>query len=247
MDLSSAADDFFVNLNVQTTMALPDSRETVLHFFEAVQKEFSSMAGFFQRDSGEFVLEGDRDSGSYRWCELHKNRLCAGFYNPPELEEAYRLHRWLLERSIYYLGVSGLDVEAMDLLFGFNLDYVGNRDDIVAEVLLADSPLSNFIAEEATRPIEFEPNMVMALDENCYLQGRISVETRCNSYQVRTGQYDDEPISVYFTVRRYPNPDCVLDMQRSFTEQCDICEDFAGRILIPTIIQPIAEAIAAGQ
>ncbi len=47
MDISNAADDFFVNLNVQTTMALPDSRETVLHFFVVAQKEFSSMAGFF--------------------------------------------------------------------------------------------------------------------------------------------------------------------------------------------------------
>ncbi len=247
MDISNAADDFFVNLNVQTTMALPDSRETVLHFFEAVQKEFSSMAGFFQRDSGEFVLEGDRDSGSYRWCELHKNRLCAGFFNPPGLEEAYRLHRWLLERSIYYLGVGGLDVEALDILFGFNLDYVGNRDEIVAEALLADSPLSNFINEETARPIEFEPNIVLALDEDCNLQGRISIETRCNSYQVRTGQYDDEPISIYLTVRRYPNPDHVLAIQESFTQQCEICEDFAGRILIPRIIHPIADAIAAGQ
>ena len=247
MDISNATDDFFVNLNLQTTIGLPDSRETVLRFFEAVQKEFPSMAGFFQRDSGEFVLEGDRDSGSYKWCELHKHRLCAGFFNPPSLEEGYRLHRWLLERSIYYLGVGGLDVEALDILFGFNLDYVGNRDELVAGALLGDSPLSNFIADETSRTIEFEPNMVLALDEDCYLQGRISIETRCNSYQVRTGQYDDEPISIYLTVRRYPNPERVLDIQESFTHQCDICEDFAGRILIPKIIHPIADAIAAGQ
>ena len=49
-DLSSVADDFFVNLNLQTAMALPNSRETVLHFCEAVQKQFGPMRSFFQRE-----------------------------------------------------------------------------------------------------------------------------------------------------------------------------------------------------
>jgi hypothetical protein len=244
MDFSNIADDFFVNLNVQTTMKLPDSRETVLHFFEAAQKEFGSMASFFQRETGEFVLEGDRDAGKYRWCELHPNRLCAGYFNPPSLQEAYHLHRWLLERSQYYLGISGLDIEALDLLFGFNLDYQGNRDGIVADALLGDSPLAGLCEDPSIKPIEFEPNMVVSLDEECYLQGRVSIETRSTSYQVRTGQYDEEPISVYFTVRRYPAPSKPIDMLQSFQTQCELCEDITGRIVIPRILQPIAEAIA---
>jgi len=247
MEYAGVADDFFVNLNVQTTMKLPDSRETVLHFFEAAQKEFSSLTTFFQRESDEFVLEGDRDSGDYNWAELHRHRFCSGAFNPPNLEEAYRLHRWLLERSVYYLGISGLDIEAMDLLFGFNLDYQGNRDQIVADSLLGDSPLAALCEEIDARPIEFEPNMVIALDEECYLQGRISIETRCSSYQVRTGQFDDEPISVYFTVRRYPSPTKVIDMLQTFQQQCEICEDVVGRVIIPRILQPLAQAIAAGR
>lgn len=245
MDFLTIADDFFVNLNVQTTMKLPDSRETVLHFFEAVQKEFGSMASFYQRDTGEFVLEGDRDSNCYRWNELHSNRFSAGYFNPASLEEAYRLHHWLLERSQYYLGLSGLDIDAFDLLFGFNLDYQGNRDGIVTDALLGDSPLGGLCEDPAIRPIEFEPNMVVALDEECYFQGRVSVETHCNSYQVRTGQYDEEPISVYFTVRRYPSPDQPIDMLESFRQQCEICEDIVGRVIVPRIIHPIAETIAA--
>ena len=35
------------------------------------------------------------------------------------------------------------------------------------------------------------------------LQARIDVVTRTNSYQVRTGDYSDEVISVYLIVRRY--------------------------------------------
>lgn len=247
MDFSCVADDFFVNLNVQTTMKLPDTRETVLHFFEAAQKEFGSMASFFQRETGEFVLEGDRDAESYRWCELHPNRLCAGYFNPSSVEDAYYLHRWLLERSQYYLGVSGLDVEALDLLFGFNLDYLGNRDGIVADALLGDSPLLALCDDPAVRPIEFEPNMVVALDADCYLQGRISVETHSSSYQVRTGQYEDEPISIYFTVRQYPTPTEPLDLLASFQRLCQVGEDLATRIVVPRILQPIAETIAAQQ
>lgn len=247
MDYSSVTDDFFVNLNVQTTMTLPNNRETVLHFFEAMQKEFPTMTSFYQRETGEFTLEGNREEGSYRWAEIHPHRICAGFFNPPGLADAYHLHSWLLERSIYYLGLSGLDIDAMDVLFGFNLDFTGNRDGIVADALLGDAPLSHFASDPEIKPVEFEPNIVFALDEDCYLQGRVSVETRCSSYQVRTGEFDEEPISIYLTIRQYPAPDKVIDMQESFQKQCDLCEEYTNRLVVPQIIQPIAHAISAAQ
>ena len=36
-----------------------------------------------KRDNGEYMLEEDREGGSYRWCSLDARRLCAGFVNPP--------------------------------------------------------------------------------------------------------------------------------------------------------------------
>jgi hypothetical protein len=246
-DFKSVADDFFVNLNLQTTLALPNGRDNVLHFFEAVQKEFPDMTGFYQRETGEHVLEGDRESGCYQWLELQAHSLSAGYFNPPDLEEAYRLHKWLLDRSVYFLGVSGLDVECLDLLFGFNLDYVGNRDAIVSQALLGNSPLAALLSEPAAQSIEFEPSLVVALDPECYLQARLSLETRSNSFQVRTGEYEDEPISVYFTARRYPRPGRLIHLLESFTRQSRLCEDWATRIVIPSVIQPIAAAIAAAQ
>jgi len=152
-----------------------------------------------------------------------------------------------LERSAYYLGISGLDVDCLDVLFGFNLDFLGNRDAIVAEALLGGCSLAALTGEGAGKTLECEPNLVVALDEDCYLQARLSVETRGSSYQVRTAQYEDEPISVYFTVRRYPTPGRVFKTRESFARQCEICEDLASRIVIPQVIQPIAAAIAAGQ
>jgi len=246
-DYGSFADDFFVNLNLQTTLGLPTSRETILHFFEAVQKEFPEMSSFFQRETGEYTLEGNRDSGNYRWLELTAHRFGAGFFNPPNLAEAYRLHLWLLDRSVYYLGVSGLDVECLDIMFGWNMDFQGNRDAIVGQALLGNSPLGALAAEGQAKFLECEPSMVIALDDECYLQARLSLETRSNSYQVRTGNYEEEPISVYFTVRRYPKPGNVIRLKESFTRQCEICEEMASRIVLPQIIQPISQAISASQ
>ncbi len=247
MDFSTVADDFFVNLNLETALALPKNRETVLHFCEAVQKEFSSMTGFFQRETGEFVLEGDRHSGSYLWMELQPNRLTAGHFNPPDLQQAYRFLRWLLDRSTYFLGVSALDVECVDLMFGFNLDFKGNRDAIVAEALLDGSRFGALMSEQYARPVECQPSFIVAIDEECSLQARLSIETHSNSFQVRTGQYDEEPISVYFTIREYPASGRLLNIKESFPRQCETCEDIACRVIVPQVIRPLSTAIASAR
>ena len=59
---SSLCDDFGVYVYLNTKMELPTNRETVLHFFEALQKFFPKMTDFERRDSGEYVLEEDRES-----------------------------------------------------------------------------------------------------------------------------------------------------------------------------------------
>ncbi len=245
MDYRGIADDFFVNLDIRTTLGLPRGRESVLHFFEALQRDFPSMTGFFERETGEYVLEGDRSSGCYRWLELMRNNLAAGYFNPPELDNAYELHRWLLDRSVYYLGLSGLDIECLDVLYGFNLDYSGNRDAIVADAVLGGSPLSAVAGDESVRCVECEPSVVVALDEGCYCQARVHLETRSSSYQVRTGEYSDEPISVYLTVRQYPRPGETFDAKAAFARQCELCEDMAAMHLIPNVVQPISAAIAS--
>jgi hypothetical protein len=243
----SVADDFFVNLNLQTVLDLPSSRETVLSFMEVIQKEFPELSNFYHREAGEFVLEGDHDRGTYPWLEIQRNRLTAGYFNPPSVERAYHQHRRILERCKYYLGMGGLDLECLDVLFGFNLNYHGNRDAIVAQALLGGSPLSSLMAEPGTKTLEFEPDLVISLDDACCLQARLSVETRSSSYQVRTGQYEDEPITVYLTVRRYPGEGKSIPLEESFAQQCEHCEDLAHRIIVPQVIQPLAAAIAAAQ
>ena len=56
---STFSDDFYVNLNLNTEMDLPSTRETVLHCFEPLQKQYPAMRKFYCRERGEFVLEED--------------------------------------------------------------------------------------------------------------------------------------------------------------------------------------------
>lgn len=244
-DFAHVADDFFVNMELSTALELSGERETILQFFEAVQKQFPEMTSFFQRESGEYVLEGDRESGSYRWLELQPRHLTAGYFNPPRLEDGYKLHDWLLHRSVFFLGVSALDVEALDVIYGFNLDCKGNRDAVTTSALLPGSSLGAMVLDEGLTPIQFEPSVIVAVDPECSIQARLLLETRNSSYQVRTGRYEMEPISVYLTVRAYPRPEEVFNTRESFTRQCRTVEDLTERLVIPHVVQPIASAIAA--
>ena len=243
---ASIADEFFVNVNLQTTVPLPQERETVLGFCQTIQKQFPSMTALYQREGREYVLEGDREGGRYQWLELQTNCLAAGSFSPPDCQSAYAYIRWLLERCVYFLGIGGIDVECLDVTFGFNLDFMGNRDAIIAEALMYGTPMMALASEGLGQCIECEPSTVIALDADCAMQARLAVETRCNSYQIRTGNFSDEPISVYFTIRRHPRPGEVLDLCAAFDEIRTIGEETALRIVLPQIVRPIVSAIATG-
>jgi len=57
---SSLSDDFYVNMNLSTEMELPTNRESVLQFFERLQKQYPEMNNFYSRDKGDFILEEDK-------------------------------------------------------------------------------------------------------------------------------------------------------------------------------------------
>src|SRR5438270_2760389 len=122
---SSLCDDFGVYVYVNTKMNLPSSRETVLHFFDRLRKSMPTLTDFDCRENGEFVLEEDREQGSYRWVTLETRRLCTGYVNPPGLEAADAHHEHVLETAPYHLDFSQLDCEAMDVLFAFDFLFSG--------------------------------------------------------------------------------------------------------------------------
>src|SRR5262245_42908325 len=99
---SSFCDDFGVYIYLNTKMELPTGRETVLHFFDAARKSFPRMTDFERRENGEYVLEEDRETGSYRWVSLEAKRLSSGFVNPPTVEVADTQHLRVLDIAPYH-------------------------------------------------------------------------------------------------------------------------------------------------
>src|SRR3990172_12017143 len=153
-------------------------------------------------------------------------------------------HRLVLDLAPYDLSVSPLDCEALDVLFGFDFTYRGNHNQLVAEAL-GVSPAMEWMAEiPHVTVINHEPSLTIALDEECRLQCRLSVETRTNAYQIRTGEFPEEQLSVYVTARQYGS----LKPDRTFGETLEklveTCQRMIESHVIEHVLHPLAPTIA---
>lgn len=240
----SYSDDYFVNLTLNTEMDLPTQRDTVLHYFEQIQKRYPEMRNFYARERGEFVLEEDKDRGHYRWNSVEARRVCAGHVNPSSLEQVMEQHQLLLDLVPHLLSVSKLDCESTNLMFGFDFNYRGNHNEIVAEALGVPPSLERFVSETEGAVVSYEPAIQIALDRDCRTQLRVSVETRTSAYHVRTGEFPEEQISVYLTARRYGS----LDSSESFLQVVTRLHELSLRVLdgylVESILKPLQQAIA---
>ena len=102
--------DFYVNQKISLKMDLPTGRETVLDLFDRIRREFPSMDRF-RRYDGELALEAPEQSSHYSWMALRRTTVRSGSVNPDSLEQAYKLHRLVLEVAPYFLSISPLDIE----------------------------------------------------------------------------------------------------------------------------------------
>jgi len=143
------------------------------------------------------------------------------------------------------LTISPLDCGALDVMFGFAFNYEGNHDEVVAEALGVGDAFDGLFEIPRARVINFEPSLTVALDESCRLQCRVSIETRTNAYQVRMGEFGEDQISVYFTVRQYWGTGPDMTFLESFRRQREIGEEILQQSVIPKIVRPLAQVIAA--
>jgi hypothetical protein len=238
-------EDFYVNMRLGSQLNLPHNRETLLHLLERVQKSFPGMTRFRKTDNGEYNLEEDRSGQSYRWMSLEAKRLSSGHVNPATVESALEIHQLLLEMAPHHLGLSPIEVDYLDVLFGFDLGFGGNHDEVIAESLFPESPLACLTDVPGSRAVDFQPTVTVALSEDCRLQARIDIVTRTNSYQVRTGDYSDDAISVYLIVRRYWGDRPKEPMEKLFKEMSEKAEELCESYIIPRVLRPISSAIAS--
>lgn len=244
IDYASLCDDFYISMNLSTEMELPNGRESVLPFFEQLQKRFPEMRNFYSRDKGDFVLEQDKDSGSYRWSSIEPRRLCSGYVNPPDVDAAIEQHRHVLDLIPYMLSVSPLDCEAVDLLFGFDFTYRGNHNRLVAEAL-GMSPAMEKLAElPGAQVLNFEPSLTLALDEECRTQCRVSVESRTGWFHVKSGEFPEDQLSVYVTARQVGSIDGNRDFVSTLGKLSASCRELLDEHVVDHILRPVAETIS---
>jgi hypothetical protein len=176
---------------------------------------------------------------------MEQKRLSSGHVNPESIADAIKLHGLLLDMAPHHLGISPIEVDYLDVLFGFDLAFGGNHDEIIAESLFPESPLTCLTEEAGARAVDFQPTVTVALSDDCRLQARIDIVTRTNSYQVRTGDYSDEVISVYLIIRRYWGDRPKDSMTALFTQMAERADALCTQYIIPRVLRPISSAIAS--
>lgn len=238
------ADDYYLNMNLNTEMELPQTRETVLHFFEQLQRRFPMMRNFYTREKGEFVLEEDKDKGSYRWCSIEPRRLSSGFVNPPGVEEALEQHRQILDMVPYALSLSPLDCESLNVMFGFDYTYRGNHNQLLIDALGVAPAFEKMAQIPGATVIAHEPSFQVALDSDCRLQCRLSVETRTTAYHVRTAEYPEEQLSVYLTARRYGSLEPGETFVTAMSSLAQVAIEVVDNNVLEQVLRPLQQTIA---
>ncbi len=239
--------DFYINQKLALKLDLPSDRETILHLFDRVRKSQPTMDRF-RRYQGELALESSRRDGEYRWLALRRASIRTGHVNPPTLEDAYALHKLILEVAPYNLTISPLDVDYLELMFGFDLECRGNHDQVVFEALMSQSPVANLMQvpgnPEAT-VLDVQPIFGLSLSRTGDLQAYFEVKTRTKTRRGTDRRFRDEPISLFLTVRKYGPVRDLEELLEIFDTLRHQCELLANERLVPDLLTPIARQITS--
>lgn len=241
---SGLANEYYVNMNLNTELELSSNRDTLLHFFEQVKKRYPTMRNFYSRERGDYVLEEDKDDGNYRWATVEQKRICSGFVNPPSIAEAVKQHEMILESIPYTLSLSPLDCESLNFMFGFDFLYRGNHHELLLEALGVSPAFEKLLEAPDARLVSNELSIQIALDDDCRTQCRLSVEPRTTAYNVRSGDFAEETLSVYFTLRRYGSLPAGETFVSQFQMLHQMAEDLLDSYVVDNVLIPLQQAIA---
>ena len=242
----SLADDFYSNLTLATEMPLAGNRESILHYVEQLQKRFPDLEHFYARAKNDYIIEGNKDSGRYRWSSVEPRRVASGYVNPPTVEEAIEQHRDALDIAPYALSISPLDCESLDLLFGFDFTYRGDHNRLVTEALGLPPAFENLALSSHARFVNHEPSITLAIDEDCRVQCRIGVETRTTPDQLRTGEFSEEQLSVYVNTRRFGSISPKLGYAGTIDYLAKVSREILESYVVGSILEPLAKSISIG-
>lgn len=232
--------DMYVNQKLSVKLDLPKNRETILDLFERVRREHPMME-HFKRYKEELALESAAGSFPHRWLAVKNNTVRAGEVNGETLKAAYDFHRRMLEIVPFYLSVSPLDIDSLELLYGFDLAASGNHDAIVYEALFMGTSFGQILDVPGTTPSDCQPVFGLALAPA--VQAIFEVKTRSGIKSDSDGS--SEPISVYLTLRRRGPVKELRDVVDHLSDLIKHGEELIRTRVIPHVLQPIRQAIVS--
>ena len=226
-------------------MDLPNKRETVLDYFDRIRK-FRPKMDKFRRFDSELSLESPPVDGQYDWTALRQSSIRSGSVNPPDMSSACDLHRTILEIAPYYLSISPIEIDHLELMFGFDLEAKGNHDEIVFDALFADSSLGALINSKEEHPTDIQPFVGYTIEEDEQkIAVNFEIKTRVAQRSFSDDKFEDEPISVFVSARRTGPIDRIEDLIPSFHSLTRLMEQLATDKLIPCMLNPITRAISS--
>jgi hypothetical protein len=239
---STLCSDFYVNQKIKLSLELPKIQESATDMFERIRREVPEFERIRPFD-GEVALETAEVEGRHQWVGLRPTSISSGFVNPNHIEDAYSLHRLVLELSPYYLSLTPLHIEYIELVYGFDLPARENRNNVVMQSLLANSPLAS-LADESMEPLlDVQPRIGFALNEACDLQAFVEIKTRTNAVEAATQVFENEPISVFLTIRKNGPIQAIEELESTFDRLAGHIEHIAEHRVVPDIVVPLHQAI----
>jgi len=237
---SAFCSDFYVNQKLGLKLDLPERRETVLDLFDRVRRAFPRLS-HFERYDGEVALESDNTERDWQWVALRQTSIRSGHVNPASLADAYNFHKVLLEVAPYFLSISPLDIDMLEVVFGFDFETEHDRDAVVFDALLANTPFAGLVDGAFERVIDAQPAVAISLGERGDLQAAFEVRTKPRLPVA--GERGGEPISVFLTVRKYGPLASLDELKSAFGAVVGHAEVLAEQRVIPHLVVPIHEVL----
>ncbi|MEO1717747.1 MAG: hypothetical protein AAFR76_11615 [Planctomycetota bacterium] len=240
--LRALVSDVYVNLKLSLKLDLPRDRENVPEFFDRVRRQYPTMAEL-KRYRDELALEtaGGVDV-PYRWLAVRSKNIRAGVVNPEEWASAHALHEHVLEVAPYFLSISSLDIDSVEVLFGVDLLSAGNHDEVVFDALVAGTPLANLMDGDAFVS-DCQPVLSWSVGAGAGVEVQYEVKTRLHG---ESGGSQPEPLSVYLTCRHVGPIGELSELVRVYRSLSSLGERLVSDRVIPHLVMPIRESIVAG-
>lgn len=246
LSYNAVCDEFYVNARLFLKLDLEPSRETVLHFFEQLRRAYPRLTRMRRRDDGVLVLDEDpRSSQTRRFVRLEPHAVKFGVAQPTDLGQVAEFGELLLSAAPAHLSLSDLDYDYMELGFAFDLEYKGNHDELVADALFGDTLWLAALTDNGGQPIDCQPFLGVALGDDCERQVYLEIKGRTSTYEVRTGEFDAAPLSVYLTARRYWGGAHPPELVAVLRDLLALCDRYGSSGVVPYVVQPLASEIAS--